>query len=51
MSEKSRQSSKSNIADLFCTLVDACEGEWAEILAGIYRDRSKPRSKDIRLDR
>jgi predicted CopG family antitoxin len=41
---------KSNIADCFGTLVESDEGEWDKILENIYRDRSKPRSKDTRLE-
>nr|MDO8116979.1 antitoxin VapB family protein [Candidatus Sigynarchaeota archaeon] len=48
--DQDSKSNKSNISECFGTLVESEEGEWDKILENIYRDRSKPRSRDTRIE-
>jgi predicted CopG family antitoxin len=48
--DKETRPEKPKISSFFGTLVESEEGEWDSILETIYKDRTKPRSKDTRLD-
>jgi predicted CopG family antitoxin len=47
---KEKGQEKPHISDFFGTLVEVEEGEWDTILDNLYQARSRPRSKDTRLD-
>ncbi|NMC04592.1 MAG: hypothetical protein GYA24_05235 [Candidatus Lokiarchaeota archaeon] len=48
--ESESRRNKPRISDCFGTLVEKEPGEWDKILEDIYKDKSRPRSKDTRLE-